>query len=352
VRKLLLVFALFVVGCGAPVIVRAPVLYPARVPVRSFPELIITGAALPEGDLVGRLVAHLSGAGGHVVRRVDVKELEPMRQSGAISPLALVLLVEPALFRETRNDWDLVPVQVCDFYWGCFIDYQSVYVSSPALVGQARLTIYEGHTARTLQTELFETLTFADDTKESRREVLDQLALQLERAVDVLRSEKRLELLPVEQVPAVQQAIAAIGKSDWRGGLALLEQAAKQLGGQSRHVQARVWYDLGMARWHASESGELEPAAYESAKRALALAASLDKRFEPAVASLERARERQRLLEEQRRATEHNRKLYESVRAAAPRLIAPTETEPARAPSSGDSPVREVAPNKGAPSQP
>lgn len=305
---------LFVVSCVQPIVARAPVMYPARVPARAFPELLVAGAPLPEGDLAATLIAHLQAEKGRKVTRVEVKELEPMRAAGSMSPLTLVLLVEPTLYTDVREDWDLVPVQICDFYWGCFIDYQSMYMRTPALIGQVRLTVYEGPTARTLQTEIFETISFARNTKPERARVLADLGKQLERAVDVLAAKQRIELLPVDDIAEVSQALAAIKKGDWQGGRKILETVARSLGGQSRGVQARVWYDLGMARWHSDPSGELPQENYEAARRALQLAASLDKRFEGTLAALERARERQMILRDQRSAAAHNRKLYEWLR--------------------------------------
>lgn len=316
-------------ACTHPIVARAPVLYPARVPARAFPEILVAGAVLPEGDLIDPLVAHLAAEGRHVVRKVDVKELEPMREAGQISPLSLTLLIEPSLYTDVRDDWDVVPVQICDFYWGCFIDYQTLYVSSPALIGEVRLTVYEGPTARVLQTETFEVVSLARDDKEGRARVLEQLTQQLLRGVDIVKSTRRIELLPVKKVPEVERALALIKAGSWKEGRQLLEQAAQRLGGKSRKVQARVWYNLGIARWHSTESGELPREVYESAARALKQAAALDERYRGALASLERARERQQILDEQRRATAHNRALYEQLReaTAAPAASAPEPVE-------------------------
>ena len=319
-------------ACTHPVVARAPVLYPARIPARAFPEILVAGAALPEGDLMDPLVAHLAAEGRHVVRKVDVKQLEPMREAGAIAPLTLTLVIEPSLYTDVRDDWDVVPVQICDFYWGCFIDYQTLYVSSPALIGEVRVTVYEGPTARVLQTETFEVVSLARDGKEARAKVFDQLVQQLLRGVDFVKSTQRIELVPVKKVAEAERALSLIKAGKWEEGRKLLEQAAQRLGGKSRKVQARVWYNLGMARWHSTPSGELPPAVYESAARALKQAVALDERYRGSLAALERARERQQVLDEQRRATAHNRALYEEMRGApaAPATSTPVPVEPSR----------------------
>jgi hypothetical protein len=319
-----------------PIVARAPVLYPARVPVRAFPELRVSGGVLPEGDLVALLVAHLAADERYDVQRVAVEQLEPLREEGALSPLTLVLLVEPALYSDVRQDWDVVPVQVCDFYWGCFIDYQSVHVDTPALVAEVRLTVYEGPTARVLQTELFEAVNFGSDTAAARGRLLGDLGKQLERAVDVLKSSQRVELVPVRDFAEVERALALLKRGEWQAGRELLERAATQLGGRSRSVQARVWYNLGIARWHSSPDGELPQATFESAQRALSLAVSLEPRFRRALSALERARSRQRVLDEQRSATARNRALYEAQRAETSGL----ETAPAPAPAPTTAPSK------------
>lgn len=313
-RALLVLGALAVSACAQHVVVRAPVLYPARVPVRAFPRLLVSGAVLPEGDLVERLTQHLRVEGVRAVDKVEVSELEPRRESGSISPLTLVLLVEPTLYSDVREDWDMVPIQMCDFYWGCFTEFRAIHVTTPALVGEVTLTVYEGPTARPLQSERFEVVSFAEDTPAARARVLDELGRELERAVDVLKSTRRVELLPVKDMEEVDRALAAIETGDWEAGRRLLEQAARTLGGKSSSTQARVWYNLGVARWYGSQTGELTQGAYEAARRALTLAASLEPRYQGAVQALEQARERQAILEAQRRATAHNFELAQQAR--------------------------------------
>lgn len=321
----LVALALSASACAQVVAVRAPVLYPARVPARAYPELLIAGAVLPEGDLMDRLVAHLQDD-GRTVKKVAVSELEPLREAGEISPLALTLLIEPSVYSDVRQDWQLVPVQFCDFYWGCFTDFQPLYTTTPALVGAVRLTVYEGPTARVLQSEEFEAVSFEPDTQGSRARLLDQLGTQLEHAVDVIKTTQRVELAKIDQVPAAARGIEAIQRGDWQGGRKLLEQASQQLGGKSRAVQARVWYDLGIARWFGAEGAELTQAAFEQARRALALAASLEPRYARAIPVLERARERHAVLEAQRSATAHNFALAKELNAAS--VVDPWSAEP------------------------
>ncbi len=316
-RVLVLLSALAVVGCAHPIVASAPVLYPALVPVRAFPSILVAGDRLPEGDLPELLRAHLAQDGKHEVRRVEVSALEPWRKSGAILPHTLVVLIQAAIHSDVNGQWQNVPTQFCDYYWGCYTSYQPVYATAYQVLGQASLTVYEGPTARALQTEHFQAVVDAPDSPEARQRVFQQLAVQVTRAVDVIKSEARIELEPVSQ-PTAKRAIELVRQGSWDEGRSLLEQAVQEIGGAKRRVQARVWYDLGIARWFAPGPEGLTQAAYDSAQQALLRAIELDRthRYRIALERLRLARERERVLEEQRRAAAHNFALTNGTPAA------------------------------------
>ncbi|MDB4972326.1 MAG: hypothetical protein JWN48_667 [Myxococcaceae bacterium] len=294
--------ALGVVACTHPVFVRAPILYPAAVPLRTFPTLFIAGGTLPEGDLGERLRAHLEEDKQHTAVRVDVKELEPMRAAGKFPAFSLVVLVEPGIYDAAASQQD--PSMQCDFWYGC----QNGYDVMPELAGVVKLTVYEGPTAAVLQTTELEASVSGANTPATRSQLVDALGRKLERAVDVLQSETQIELEPVPKHPIVSEALARIRRGEWAEGRSLLETAAQQLGGLTKRVQARIWYDLAIARWYAPGPAGLTQAAYDAAKRALTLALRLDgtDRYQRTLEGLERARERARVLDEQRAAARHN----------------------------------------------
>ncbi|HEY6878139.1 MAG TPA: hypothetical protein VI299_08965 [Polyangiales bacterium] len=304
-----LVLLLFVLaGCVERVVVRAPVLYPAELPVRTFPSLIIAGGDLPEGDLGERLRAHIASDGQHDVRKVEVKELEPMRQAGSISPYALVVLLEAGFSTDGDESWQVVPTQYCDVFYGCYTDYQTVYGNARRVIAQVDVTVYEGPSARKLQTLTLDAWQYGDDSVALRRTLMTQLGIKLERAVDVLKSETRAELEPVRELPIVGLALDRLRAGDWAQGRDLLEQAARQLSGQSRRVQARVWYDLAIARQFAPGPDGLDAKAFADVERAFQLAIRLDgsRRYLVAYERAKQSRERAKVLEEQRRAARDN----------------------------------------------
>jgi hypothetical protein len=232
-----------------------------------------------------------------------------MREAGAISPLTLVVTLEPSITSDVQESWDVVPVRFCGgWYSGCFTDFQTVYSAERRLLGDLVLTVYEGPSARVLQTERFQVVFDGPNSEAARKRVFEQLARELVLSVDVLQSKLAVEFEPVEELPLVTTAIERIRRAAWREGRELLEQAVKQLGGQERDVQARVWYDLALARWHAPGPDGLTQKAYEDARRALGRAIELDgsKRYRGMLERLERARARHAVLEAQRRATARN----------------------------------------------
>jgi hypothetical protein len=302
----LLMFVL--VGCAERVVVRAPVLYPAELPVRAFPSLIVAGGDLPEGDLGERLRAHLVKDGQHEVRKVAVKDLEPLRKSGTIEPSTLVVLLEAGFGTDDSEEWQVQPVQVCDPFYGCYTDYQTVYGAGQRLIAEVDVSVFEGPTARKLQSLTLDVWEYGEDSAPLRGRLLGELGQKLERAVDVIKTQVRAELEPVKELPIVGLALAQLRAGRWDEGRDLLEQAAHQLGGQKRKVQKRVWYDLALARLYAPGPNGLDAQAFAGVERAFKLAIQLDgtKRYLRPYQRAKQMRERAQILEEQRRAARAN----------------------------------------------
>jgi hypothetical protein len=295
-------------GCVERVVVRAPVVYPADLPVRVFPSLVIAGGDLPEGDLGERLRAHIAADGQHDVRKVEIKQLEPMRKAGNISPSTLVILLEPGFVTDASDQWHVQPVQSCDVFYGCFTDYQTMYGSAQRVVAAVDITVYEGPTARKLQTLTLDAWQYGEDSAALRRALMAQLGTKLERAVDTIQSETRAELESVPELPIVGLALERLRQGQWSAGRDLLEQAARQLSGQRKSVQKRVWYDLAIAREYAPGPDGLTEQEFAGVERAFQLAIRLDgtQRYLRAFQRAKQARERAQILDEQRRAARDN----------------------------------------------
>ena len=118
-------------------------------------------------------------------------------------------------------------------YYGCMTDMQSYLVTAVEVRAKAELTVYEGPTARVLQTERFEGSAVGEDPKQLQESAVELLARELERSVDVLSFHPRFELYRVN-MPEVKAAIEAIRSGDWSKGREQLERAAKRLGGHKK----------------------------------------------------------------------------------------------------------------------
>ncbi|MFT3922812.1 MAG: hypothetical protein QM778_09775 [Myxococcales bacterium] len=315
-------------GCPSTMTARAALMLPAKVPVRVFPSIWVAGGENQlENYLLDRLAAHLAQDGRREVRRVQTAELEPAREAGHIAGTTAVLFLRASAEDNVQRYWDSMPTQYCGYY-GCTTNFQSYMVTAIQVNAHADLTVYEGPTARVLQQERFEQSVLGDHLEPLRQAAVEQLAVELERAVDVLRVRPRFELYHERSMSEVERALALIAKGDWVQGREHLELAAKQLGGQRSDVQARVWYNLGLARWAAPGPQGLTAEAYAAAHRALAWAQRLNPQPHHASALLELDKSRQAFetLEAQRQAAAHNFGL--SARAKAEPAPAAQPTAP------------------------
>jgi len=314
-----LAFLLLASGCVRSTMVRVPITFAARVPVRVFPSVWVATAPFDEDERVGDvLAAQLAKDREIEVRRVDIAELEPSRTAGKIAATTVVVLVELELREGDYRYWDNGPYQSCGYY-GCSSQYRSYLSTAPEITAVANLTVYEGPTARVLQRERIGRSLIGNDPQSVRLDVVELVAADVSKLVDALSVTERVTLLRVD-LPEVEQAILRIEGGNWREGRALLERAKDRLGGLTPKVQARVWYDLGMARRFAPGSADLDQATYESAKRALAWALRLhpNEEYRRALVRLERHYRSVIEIAEQERARKHN--------LAIPREPAPSPT--------------------------
>ncbi len=333
---------LFATGCAQTLTARAPQLLPAQVPVRVFPTIWVSGGDNPiESYLLDRLAAHLAQDGKREVRRVPVDQLEPAREAGQIDGTTAVMFLRASLEDGVKRYWDSMPTPYCGFY-GCTTEFQSYLAAAVEVSARAELTVYEGPTARVLQQESFEKNLLGDEVEELRQAAVDQLALEIERSVDVLRVRPRFELYRLRGFPEVKAALERIEQGDWQGGRTHLEAAAKQLSGKKKLVQAKVWYNLGLSRWAAPGPAGLTAEAYAAAYRALALAqrTSPAPHHQAALEELDRAREAFEALEAQRRAAAHNFALAERMKKGkassdSPAVLPPLEPPPVEPPLPG-----------------
>ncbi len=351
----LVVSCLAAPACATPRLeVRAPMLIPARVPVRAFPNIWVVGGETPsEIYLLDRLAVHLAADGKREIRRVESYELEPARTVGQIDKHTVVVALTTSTQDAESESLQSVPFHYCGYY-GCSTDWQFVPVSAVEVVVEAKLSVFDGPSGRVLQKESFSQRAVGEERDALYQSVVEQLAAELERAVDVLRVRPKFSLYKVNKLPAAVAALEKVEAGDWEAGREQLEQAKTQLGGQNKETQAKVLFNLGIVRWVAPGPEGLSQPAYEAAQRAFVKSreAFALPELETVMAQLSEARERFQILTEQRKATAHNfsnaaRAKAETPAEASPQAVdgasedkAESSSEPAtpEAPPAGESP--------------
>lgn len=335
----MLAFTLLAAGCVRSTMVRVPITFAAKVPVRVFPSVWVATGHFDEDERIGDVLsAHLAEDRQIEVRRVDIGELEPARTAGKIPATTAVVLIDLELREGDYQYWDNSPYQSCGYY-GCSTQYRSFVSTAPQISAQATLTVYEGPTARVLQRERVGRSLIGNDPQSVRLDVIELLASDVSQLVDSLRVTERVVLEHVD-MPEVDAAIEQIEAGRWGEGRELLERAKQNLGGLKRKTQARVWYDLGTARRFAPGPQGLDQAAYESAKRALTWALRLNPTdaYQRALVKLEKHYRSLIDLAEQERARKYNLTLPREAEAKKP------PAEPAAAPASEPPPAPPVPP--------
>ncbi len=319
-------------GCVRSTLVRVPVTFAARVPVRVFPQIWVAGGNFDEDERIAeRLAAHLAQDGKSEVRQVDISELEPARLAGNIPATTAVVLVELELREGLQQYWETAPIQSCGYY-NCATQYQPFTSAAPEVTAVATVTVYEGPTARVLQRERVGRTIVSQSAERARLDIVEMIADEVEQLVDTLRVNERVTLYRVD-MPEVEVAIGRIEAGKWAEGRALLETAKDQLGGRKKKQQARVWYNLGMARRFSPGENGLDEAAYQAAQRAFNWAMRIDPslQYERAIVRLERHYRNMIQLAEQELSRKHN---FEVVAAQPQDAPAEAAEEPENAPAS------------------
>ena len=296
------------IGCGGASTVEGLIVHPAPIPVRSYPKIWLAAGHLDyEEAIVEGLAAHLRG-GPATVRRVDLDDLEPMRQAGAIPLATVVVILDVELTDRTRPEWTSHPETLCG-PMGCYTTQRQYVYQMPVVEGRVTLTTYDGPTARVQQRATIREASEGRDYATLRQRVVTQIVSHLGRMVDQRRERVEVVLLTVD-VPEVERAIEAIEGGDWTAGRRALERVMRspEVRALPEEERARVLYDLGQARRFDTRVRTSTRERLGAARRALVRARQLDpdERYERAIAELDQQERSIGLVEAQRRAAAHN----------------------------------------------
>jgi hypothetical protein len=288
-------------ACGGVTTVRGEVVHPAAVPMRSFPRAwVVAGVTPQERSLAAALAQHV--ANGSDVEIVELAELEPARLSGSI-PLATVIVLPRLAFAQSSvTRWTSRPETVCGSA-GCFRTRRSYQYEVPVLRAEVTLTVYDGPTATVLQEVKVATTEEGREYDVMENRAVAALAQKIAGMVDQRVEDVEVALLDVE-VEVVRSAIAQIDAGDWAAGRRALEAMADDdaaMSSLSAEAQARVFYDLGMARLYDRTTLEAPETHFLAAKEALARAFALH------------PERRYREVQRQDEATDHNFRIGEGI---------------------------------------
>ena len=286
--------------------------YPATMPLRAFPVVLVASGYEPESiALAQQLVRHLN-AGEQEARRVSQDDLEPMRLRGEIPAASVVVLLELSFQEHTGTRFSTRPETVCGPA-GCYQRNRTEAYDVPTLDARVRLTVFDGPSAQVLQRLSFDVTEEGRGYGRMRERALAGLSQRLVRLVEPRVEDVRVKLLDVE-VPAVRAALEAIRGGDWREGRVRLERAVRSEAVRALEapLRARVFYDLAQARRFDPVSRERDlERHFEAAEVPLRRAIRLDPdpRYDAALRELRRHREQLALHRAQQEAAEHNFRL-------------------------------------------
>lgn len=324
-RSALSVLALAALAACGSTEVQARVVYPATVPVRTFPRIWVAGGHLDfEVAAVRAIVEHLRTGGGAPagarpdVQIVELDALEPLRRAGRIGPATVVMIVEVELREGSRPEWSSRPETVCGPA-GC--REASRMYDVPILDARLRLTVYEGPTARVLQRAAARSRQEGRDSDTMRADALRDLMTKVRALLDQRVENVDVALLHVD-APEVERAIESIEAGKWREGRVMLERVARgpTFRALSREERARVLYDLSQARRFDPTTIARGARHFDAAESALRAAIRIDDRprYREALRVLAAHRAQMELVRTQREAAEHNYALERGREAGVP----------------------------------
>jgi hypothetical protein len=318
---LLLAGLLSLGGCASTNTVRGEVRYPAEMPVRAYPHIWVASGPLEHERTVRRAIAeHLRHSSRAKVRTVRADDLEPMRRQRRIPRATAVVLLDLKYEEKTRPEWTSHPETVCGPL-GCYTSNHTHMYDVPVLEGRLKVTVYDGPTARVLQQKTLQARDEGRRYAAMRRRLARVFADRLRRLVDSRRERVAVELLQVE-IPAVQQAIDAIERGQWRQGRRLLEQAVRSPAVRALpdKKRARVYYNLSQARRFDSSTMDDPQRHFRAAEKPLRTALKLHPapRYAEAIKGLKEHRQHLETLRRQQKAARHNYRLEREASKVPP----------------------------------
>ena len=297
--------ALMVAGCGRSS-VSAVLSYPAAMPLRVYPVVLVAFGTEPSGaDAAARVEAHLrepvDGSPAVDARRMPRENVEQLIAAGSLEPGTAIVDVASAASVRVTTVPRTFTYQDCSF-GRCMSRMRTDYVDEAVLSLTVTMSVRDIRTGRVIHS-VREDAQLTGAGPRAERVLLDRVMGVLLPYLDQRSERVRLRLFSVSD-PRVERAIELLRDGEWRAARVLLEEAVRspELAALPAETRARALYDLSVARRFDPTTTADVPRHYAAAQAALEAAIALDPErafYQEALVSLQADQTRAAALEAQ-----------------------------------------------------
>lgn len=247
----LLFAALLASGCGRSS-VSAVVSYPAAMPLRVYPVVLVAFGAEPgAADVAERVETHLRrtvGSGPGVdARRMPRENVDQLIASGALTPGTAVVDLTSLSSVRVQTVPRSYSYQDCSL-GRCYTRTRTDYVDEAVLSLTVTMSVRDIRTGRVIHS-VREVAQLQGGGRGAIEVLVDRVMETLLPYLDERTERVRVRLLSVDD-PRVDRAIEHMREGEWRAARVLLEDAVRspELHAMGAETRARALYDLSMAR--------------------------------------------------------------------------------------------------------
>ncbi|MEZ4324349.1 MAG: hypothetical protein R3B40_03965, partial [Polyangiales bacterium] len=245
------VLALMALGCGRSS-VSAVVAYPAAMPLRVYPVVLVAFGSEPTGaEAAARVEEHLRqpvGESPAVDARIMPREsVEQLISAGALQPGTAVVDVASAASVRITTVPRTINYQDCSF-GRCVSRMRTDYVDEAVSMLAVTLSVRDIRTGRVIH-RVREAADLIGAGPRAERSLMSRVMSALLPYLDQRTERVRLRLLSVSE-PRVERALDLLREGEWRAARVLLEEAVRspELAALDAEDRARALYDLSVAR--------------------------------------------------------------------------------------------------------
>jgi hypothetical protein len=275
----LLIVALLASGCGRSS-VSAVVSYPAAMPLRVYPVVLVAFGPEPAGaDVAARVEMHLRSPVGSSpavdARRMPRENVDQLIAAGTLEPGTAVVDLSSLSSVRVQTVPRTINYQDCSF-GRCVSRMRTDYVDEAVVSLTVTMAVRDIRSGRVIHS-VQEAAELTGGGRRLSAALIDRVMDTLLPYLDQRTERVRVRLLSVPD-PRVEQAIVHLRAGEWRAGRVLLEEAVRspELHAMDAETRARALYDLSVARRFDPTTMEDITRHYAAARAPLDAAIELD----------------------------------------------------------------------------